>query len=157
MNGHRVFDAAFAKCVPICRYFAYLRIYNEVENLSVKFHDNLSTTKFWDYQQQAVKDNWEQGSTVKFVELSNGRCSDADVKTFITTHNLEEENFYDICRGHDLLKLLSLTLVNVQIFSVNAIFNKMFEAYTLDDFKATQLYASIQIWQDNEGVNALAA
>lgn len=151
------FDEAFGKCIPVCRHFGYLRIYNEVNDLSVKFHDNLRPNKYWDFQQQAVTATWEQNSTAKFVELSEGKCTAADVKAFITTHKLENENLYDICRGHDLLKLLSLTLVDVQTYSVSAFMNKMTAAYTLDDFKATQLYASIIAWQTAEGVIALVA
>ena len=151
------FNAALDKCAPICRHFGYLRIYNEVNDLSVKFHDNLRPNKFWDFQQQSLKATWEQDSTAKFVELSEGKCKVADVKTFITTHKLEDENLYDVCRGHDLLKLLSLTLVDVKTYSVEAIMVKMTEAYSMDDFKATRLYASILAWQTSERVTALVA
>jgi len=43
-----VFDEAFAKCIPVCRYFGYLRIYNEVADLSVTFHKQLTPNKYWD-------------------------------------------------------------------------------------------------------------
>ena len=151
------FDDAFAKSIPVCRHFGYLRIYNEVADLTVRFHDNLRPNKYWDYQQQAMKATWEQDSTAKFVALSEGKCAATDVTAFITTHKLENENLYDICRGHDLLKLLSLSMVDVQTYSVDAIMTKMTEAYSLNDFKATRLYASIQAWQTAEGVIALAA
>ena len=151
------FDDAFAKSIPVCRHFGYLRIYNEVADLTVRFHDNLRPNKYWDYQQQAMKATWEQDSTAKFVALSEGKCAATDVKAFVTTHKLENENLYDICRGHDLLKLLSLSMVDVQTYSVEAIMTKMTEAYSLNDFKATRLYASIQAWQTAEGVIALAA
>ncbi len=151
------YDEAFAKCIPVCRYFGYMRIYNEVTNLTVAFHDHLRTTKFWDYQQQAVKATWEQDCTAKFVELSEGKCAVADVKSFVITYKLEEQNLYDVCRGHDLLQLLSLTLVDVQTYSVANIMARMTEAYTLKDFKATRLYASILAWQTAEGVTAVAA
>ena len=151
------YDEAFSKCIPVCRHFGYLRIYNELVDLSVRFHDNLRPNKYWDFKQQEVVASWEQDSTDKFVELSAGGCTDQDVKAFITTHKLENENLYDICRGHDLLKLLSLTLVDVQTYSVKAIQNKITEAYSLDDFKTTKLYSSIKIWQTTEGVTALVA
>lgn len=151
------YDEAFAKCIPVCRHFGYLRIYNELADLSVKFHDNLRPNKYWDYQQQAVKASWEQDSTAKFVELSEGKCAVADVTTFITTHKLEDESLYDMCRGHDLLKLLSLTLVDVKTYSVEAIMAKMTESYSLDDFKTTKLYSGIKTWQTTEGVTALVA
>lgn len=151
------YEEAFAKCIPVCRHFGYLRIYNELSDFSVKFHDNLHPNKYWDYKQQALVTSWEQDSTDKFAQLSGGGCTAQDVKAFVTTHKLEDENLYDICRGHDLLKLLSLSLIDVQTYSVKAILNKMTEAYTMEDFKATRLYASIQTWQITEGVTALAA
>ena len=118
------YDEAFTKCIPVCRHFGYLRIYNEVADLAVNFHDNRRPNKYWDFK---------------------------DVKAFITTHKLKDENLYDICRGHDLLKLLSLTLVDVQTYSVDALMAKMTEAYSLDDFKTTKLYSSIKTWQATEG------
>ena len=151
------YDEAFSKCIPVCRHFGYLRIYNELADLSVRFHDNLRPNKYWDFKQQAVVASWEQDITEKFVELSAGGCTAQDVKVFITTQKLEDENLYDICRGHDLLNLLSLTLVDVQTYSVKAIMTKMTEAYSLDDFKATKLYSSIKTWQTTEGVTALVA
>lgn len=151
------YDEAFAKCIPVCRHFGYLRIYNELADLSVRFHGNLGPSKYWDYQQQAVKTSWKQDSTAKFVALSKGKCDATDVKTFIATHKLEDENLYDICRGHDVLKLLSLILIDVQTYSVEAIMAKMTKAYSMDDFKATRLYASIKAWQIAEGVTALIA
>ena len=151
------YDEAFSKCIPVSRHFGYLRIYNEAADLSVRFHDNLRPNKYWDYQQQAMKATWEQDSTAKFVALSDGKCTATDVKAFITTHKLEDENLYDICRGHDLLKLLSLTLVDVRTYSVEAMMDKMTKAYSLDDFKKTKLYSSIKTWQTTEGVTALVA
>ena len=151
------YDDAFTKCVLICRHFGYLRIYNEVADLTVRFHDNLRPNKYWDYQQQMMKPSWKKDCTAKFVALSEGKCAATDVNAFITTHKLEDENLYDICRGHDMLKLLSLYLVNVQTYSVEAIMAKMTEAYSIDDFKKTQLYASILAWQTSEGVTALVA
>ena len=151
------YDDAFTKCVPICRFFGYLRIYNNVADLSVTFHEHLRITKFWVYKQQALESNWEQKSTTQFVELSENKCTAVDVKAFISTRSLEKENFYNVCRGHDLLKLLSLNLIDVQTYSVKAIMAKMIEAYSLDDFKSTQLYSSILAWQTAESVTALVA
>ena len=151
------YDKALSKCAPVCRHFGYLRIYNDVADLSVKFHDHLRPSKYWDFRQQAMAIGWEQDSTAKFVALSEGGCTALDVTSFIATHELEEEKLYDVCRGHDILKLLSLTLVDVQTYSVGAIMAKMTAAYSLEDFKATKLYANIQAWQAAEGVTVLVA
>lgn len=150
------YDAAFAKCIPVCRHFGYLRIYNEVADLSVVFHKNLDPAKYWDFNLHCIAEGWKQNSTAKFVALSGDKCTAADVRAFITTHSLEEENLYDICRGHDLLKLLSQALIYNQ-YKVEKLMAKMIDVYSLDDFKVTRLYASIQAWQEAEGVTALTA
>ena len=151
------YDEAFAKCIPLCRYFGYLRIFNTVADLSVRFHDHLRTSKFWDHKQHSAVESWKLDCTNKFVALSDGKCSVSDVNAFISTNELNEEDFYDVCRGHDFVKLLSLALIDVQTYSEVNIMKKMTEVYSLDDFKATKLYASIKKWQDAEGVCTLLA
>ncbi len=150
------YDAALAKCIPVCRHFGYLRIYNDVADLSVVFHKNLSPTKYWDFNQHCIVEGWELDSTSKFLALAGDKCTAEDVSAFITTHSLEQESFYDICRGHDLLKLLSQALVHLQYKEEN-IMAKIIEEYSFDDFKTTRLYASILVWQNEEGVSALVA
>ena len=44
------FKNALEKCVPVCRHFGYLRIYNNHNALNVKFHKHLNTGKYWNYQ-----------------------------------------------------------------------------------------------------------
>ena len=120
------------------------------------FHKNLRPAKYWDFNQHCIAEGWEEDSTAKFVALAGEKCTAADVSAFIASHSLENESLYDICRGHDLLKLLSQALVYIQ-YKVENITAKMIEAYSLDDFKSTRLYASIQAWQEAEGVTALVA
>ena len=131
--------------------------YANVENLSVRFHDNLRPAKFWDFRQQALAPDWKSASTTKFIKLAEGRCSDLDIMSFVIKLKLKDENTYNVCRGHDMLNLLSLSLIDVQKYSVSAIMSKMIESYSLDDFKCTQLYASILAWQTKENVNVLVA
>lgn len=150
------YDAALAKCISVCRHFGYLRIYNEMADLSVVFHKNLRPAKYWDFNQRCIVEGWEQDSMAKFVALAGDKCTAADVRAFITTHSLEGESLYDICRGHDLLNLLSLVLIKKE-YSEKSIMHKMTEAYSLENFKATQLYANLKEWQDAEGVFALVA
>lgn len=152
-----VYDAAFTKCIPICRHFGYLRLYNSLNSLSVIFHDNLRTGMYWDYQNHDLKANWEHDSTEKFISLTNGECSVEKYNVFVTTHSLAREDFFDICRGHDLIPILSKALVREHIYSEGNIMLRMAEAFSLDDFMATRLYTSIQTWQDAEHVVALVA
>lgn len=149
------FDAAFAKCVPICRHFGYLRIYNSLNRLFVTFHNYLKTVTYWDDSIHDLKEDWEKESTVKFVSLAQKDCSTDAFTEFVATLSLEEEDFLDICRGHDFIPILSKALIRNHIFSEANILIKMTESYSLDDFKTTRLYSSIKTWQTAEGVVAL--
>ncbi len=151
------FNAALSKCAPICRHFGYLRIYNSLNGLFVTFHDNLKIVKYWDDSIHDLKANWEQESTNKFVSLAQKDCSVDAITEFISTLSLDKEDFFNICRGHDVIPFLSKALIRNHIYSETNIMIKMIEAYTLNDFKATQLYASIVAWQTAEGVTALVA
>ena len=151
------FEEALDKSIPICRLFGYFRIYNDVFNLDVKFHDFLKTSLFWNYNQHALFDGWEKHCTDVFVSHVKGGCTEEDVKAFVHTLSLCQEDFYDICRGHDVLHLLSLTLIQEHIYSETNIMTKMSEAYSLDDFKTTRLYTSIKVWEAVEGVSVLIA
>lgn len=149
------FDAAFKTCVPICRHFGYLRVYNSLNRLFVSFHENLKAVKYWDDSDHSLSANWKQESTSKFVSLAQGDCSVDTFIEFVTTLSLEDEDFLDICRGHDFIPMLSKALIRNHIYSETNILIKMIESYSLDDFKATRLYASILAWQEVEGVTAL--
>lgn len=154
MNG---FEEVFEKCIPICRHFGYLRIFNDALKLNCRFHHHLSTRQFWDYSHQALQPDWEERCTVIFISLAGGACTLDDINGFIATKMLTKESVFDICRGHDLLHLLSLTMINVQEYSEERIAAKMTSAYSLEDFKYTQLYNSILLWQETESVSALVA
>ena len=154
MSGY---EAVLGKCVPICRHFGYLRIINDVHDLGCTFHDKLRTRMFWDYTHQSLKTDWKEKSTTQFVELTGGQCDRGALEVFVEEMLLEEGSFYDICRGHDLLPLLSLTMIDTKKYSVDSIMAKMVATYSLVDFKQTQLYENIRTWQEVEGINALAA
>lgn len=154
-NWNGGFQGALNQCLPICRHFGYLRIYNNVFGLGCKFHDRLKTTKFWDFQQHALTENWKSNCTSIFISLANERCTKEGVEDFIENNNLEKEDFHDICRGHDLLSLLALALIQKE-YSMTAIMQKMIQAYSLEDFSHTCLYAGIHQWQEKEGVSVLS-
>ena len=149
------YDQAFAKCIPICRHFGYLRIYNSLRGLFVTFHDNLKTVKYWDDNNHDLKPNWEQESMRRFVSLAQKDCSADAITEFVSTLSLDKEDFLDICRGHDVIPVLSKALIRNHIYSEANIMIKMVEAYSLDDFKTTKLYSNIKTWQTFEGVTVL--
>lgn len=152
-----IFEDALSVCKPICRHFGYMRIYNHINGLGCTFHKKLHTKNFWDNTTHSLKPDWKEASTTRFLELTQGSCTEESLEHFIQEKGLEEDSFYDICRGHDLIPLLSLALIRVHIYSEETIMNKMIIAYSLDDFKRTKLYQSIQEWQENEEITVLVA
>lgn len=101
-----------------------------------------------------MRDDWKESSERSFVTLSKGGCSNTIVNDFIVEKDLEQEDYHDICRGHDLLPLLALVLIKKE-YSATSIMQKMIEVYSLEDFRQTHLYASILHWQESEGVDVL--
>lgn len=151
------FEQVWNKCVPICRLFGYMRICNDLLGLDVRFRNILKTGLFWDYGKHSLMGKWEERCMDTFTSHTKGQYTSDQIKSFISGKDLAKESFYDICRGHDVLRLMSLTLVQEHLYSEEKIMAKMIEAYSLGDFKATKLYADIQNWQEKEGVFALVA
>ena len=148
------YEDALNRCLPVCRYFGYLRICNAVLNLNCNFRDHLKTTKLWDMNHHVLRDDWKESCTSTFLSLSNSDCTIMVVNDFINENGLEQEDFHDVCRGHDLLPLLALILIKKE-YSAAEIMQKMIQIYNLGDFKQTHLYASIVQWQESEGVEIL--
>ena len=149
------YDEVLAISEPICRFWGYMRIYNHIYDLSCPFHNKLKITKFWDFNAHALSGNWKEKSLSLFITLVGNHCTESSFNSFVSTHSLDSDDFYNICRGHDLLSILSLALVDVHSYSVEKMMTLMKDAYTLDDFRSTNLYGKIKAWQENEGVKAL--
>lgn len=65
--------------------------------------------------------------------------------------DLEQESAYDVCRGHDVLSLLSLMMIKTDAYTTKTITNKMIESSSLIDFKQTTLYSSLRVWEQQLG------
>lgn len=151
------FEQVWNKCVPICRLFGYMRICNDLLGLDVRFRNILKTGLFWDYGKHSLMEKWEERCMDALASHTKEQYTPDQIRSFISGKDLAKESSYDICRGHDVLRLMSLTLVQEHLYSEEKIMAKMTAAYSLEDFKATKLYANIQVWQAAEGVVALVA
>lgn len=151
------FDTAFARCILICRHLGYLQIINHIEGLECVFRKHMKVSRFWNQLEHTLVSDWKKQCNQTFYCLTEGAGTEFHINHFIIEKSLTGENFYDVCRGHDVLAVLSLSSVNTNIFSPAAIMRKMIETYTFDDFKTTKLYASLKEWQNAERVIALVA
>ena len=151
------YDAALVIITPLCRQLGYLRIYNDAFCLMCMFRNLIRAQLFWEFSTQSLKTNWKFNLNAGFFKITGYKPIRPSLNEFIKAKVLKTESFYDVCRGHDLINVLSIALVNNSLYKSENIMMKMCEAYTLDEFKKTKLYTSILSWQTNEGVTALIA
>lgn len=151
------FEEALNQCADVCRYFGYLRIFNHVKQLGCTFHDTIEIRQYWSDKCHSLKNNWKEDCTGKFICHVNTSLASEDLDNFIKEKNLDQESFFNICRGHDFLSIISRVLIHTNIYTPTTIMAHMIRSYQIDDFKTTLLYANIVKWQTEENVTALAS
>lgn len=74
-----------------------------------------------------------------------------DFNNFIRTKRLEEEPYFYVCRGHDVIRLLPNMMI-YQEYNNKAIFQCMLNAYSQEDFFSPNLYCNINTWARDVGL-----
>lgn len=140
------------------RHLGYLRIFNDVNQTSCVFKDRLTKISLiWDYGKHEIKEGYEDTLTAKFIEGCDRDVSKLEIEKFIHEKNLDSYEDYKICRGHDVLRLLSVMMIKEEFSRTKDIFCKMKDSYCLADFKAGNLYQSIAEWLQTRELTALIA
>lgn len=159
------FENKLKSLEPILRYAGKLRIMNDIYRLGCNFKKKCKINCVYDEHSHSVYCDWKKRYNRKFLKV----CLQKKKQTFmdrlhtclmicfsklhLMCCSYDSESVYDICHGHDTIKLLSLSLVNNALYSEEAIWEKCFDAYTIGDFKNTKLYASLCSWQVSKGVS----
>lgn len=144
------FTQVWSKVLPVARYIGYLRICNHINNYGCILREHIKPGKIWDFSIHDFIVSWKEmcaSSLEQFISLE-------DVDKFVKDNELDGFSLYDICRGHDVIKLLSLALIQNE-YNTKAIMKKMIDSYTLDDFRGTKLYGSIDSWQKEKKLRVL--
>ena len=155
------FDIKISETGPFARTLGYLRIYNQEKDLSCSFSNaKVSLKSEWNCSDHTMNDLWESSLFRKFENGVKKKCAtyafdEGDFKNFVSEKKLESELVYDVCRGHDFLSLLSLMMIQTQLYNSKTITNKMIESSSLDDFKSTTLYNDIALWEREAGVSVV--
>lgn len=155
------FDIKISETGPFARTLGYLRIYNQEKDLSCSFSNaKVSLKSEWNCSDHTMNDLWESSLFRKFENGVKKKCAtyafdEGDFKNFVSEKKLESELVYDVCRGHDFLSLLSLMMIQTQLYNSKTITNKMIESSSLDDFKSTTLYNDIALWESGAGVSVV--
>lgn len=143
--------------LPKAKIMGFLRIYNEVKDLGFTFSDFFKISMLWDNKTHQFMENWENvvyDSFVNRINHSGGKILRKDINTFIINHNLNSESSYDVCRGHDVIDILSNVLIKQQYCKRNLV-NELFKYFEKDDFLQTNFGNSIFLWATNECLSCL--
>ena len=138
--------------IDVAKWMGYLRICNSVNDFGYTFKNRFKASVVWDQNSHSLMKDWKERCSA----LLKDYISSDDINCFIEERSLEQEHAYDICRGHDVVKLLSWLLVKTE-FSTDEIARKMASSYSLADFVQTSLYSSIQEWQTSKDISFLKA
>lgn len=149
------------------RHAGVLRIMNDRFRLGCSFKKKVKISCIFDTSRHAVVEHWRAKYDSNFLKACLNKRKQSFlglIKTliciskaavFYVTHSFSRESDYDVCQGHDTLQLLSLSLIDTATFSPDAIWEKCFNAYTINDFKSTRLYASLHSWELTKSVRIL--
>ena len=147
------FPRNIEECAQVERYLGYLRIYNEIRQSSCRFHGNLTKVSLvWDGGIHAIKPDYRNNLFNKFKEACEGEVNKEDFENFVEEKRLEEEPYTYVCRGHDMLNLLSAMMIYREYGLAKDIRERMVNAYSDADFSATQLHAEILLWAEERNL-----
>jgi hypothetical protein len=139
-------------CAGVVRYLGYIRIYNEIYQTSCIFHDNLTKVSLvWNFDTHSIKTDYKECLFNKYKNTCPVLVEEDDFNNFIRTKRLEEEPYFYVCRGHDVIRLLPNMMI-YQEYNNKAIFQCMLNAYSQEDFFSTNLYCNINTWARERGL-----
>lgn len=152
------FDVTMRRIEPMLRHAGKLRIVNDLYRLGCSFKSRVKIGRVFDGNAHGVYPDWKSRYNRAFwrgcfrkkkgvSEMAKELQSLCKAVVHLTTHDYSKESRYDICQGHDTISLLSLCLVNTATYSKQKIWENCFDAYGLNDFKRTHLYASLHQWE----------
>lgn len=144
--------------ITYTRYMGYLRICNDVCNLECSFKRKVKLSAVWEAKTHRFTETWKEDLLKHFLD----NCGNAapllyvterdDFEEFVGGWKLEQEPWQNVCQGHDTVWTLSVLMIKNGIYSEANIMNRMTEAYAIDDFCETQLYARISSWAVGKGI-----
>lgn len=147
---NKIFPDKIEECAKEVRKLGYIRVYNDVKNLGVKIDGLVKRQDVWDQNKHQIKDGWFEAAVHRMVSI-NPTASEAELQKTIEELGLEGVAYENICQGHDFIGLLQQMMIQNHIYSYEAILNKMTTTYTMEDFKQTSLYVTLDEWKHAKG------
>lgn len=159
------YESQLDQIQPILRHAGTLRILNDIYQLGCSFKKKVKIDCVYDEQSHTIYPDWKKRYNSAFKEgcLKNKKqkgfkkiavtLNYCRAQIHKTVRSYKEEDFYNICQGHDFMSLLSKCLVKTSVYSIENIWTKCFDAYTIVDFKQTKLYYSLHAWESKKGLS----
>lgn len=153
---------------PVLRHAGERRILNDKFRIGCNF-GKCKISKVFDDRNHTVFGDWKQRYNKAFLHasLNNKRKNTMQqietvwnlCRAFVhqSFHSYKQECTFDVLQGHDTLLLLSLMTANNSVYSIQAIWEKCFDAYKPSDFAQTRLFAAIDAWQPERGLSLFKA
>ena len=138
--------------MPYCRHLAYLRIFNESKGMICRMKDKVKISFVYCIDNRSFHIDWQSRLNNAFISNSEPACIQNEIDTFIVSHDLDKYRDYDVCRGHDIISLMGI-LYGVH-YHKNEMEDTMCAHYSKEDFYSTRLFANIQKYCDDFGIDA---
>lgn len=160
------FQDAITQTTPVVKYQGGLRILNDLFRIKCNFKEKAKIAKLFNEKQHTLYPNWKKRANQNFLKGCPNNKGHFFLKAYtffaarlalmfqaLSIYKLG--NDYDVCRGHDMLSLLSYQMIQTQIYSEKTIWEKMAKAYSLQDFKGTFLYQAIHEWEKKHHIQII--
>ena len=139
---------------PVVRTLGYMRICNHIHSLGCNFKNKVKVISSWDQTSLLLYSNWEDILLHKFT--TNCNFSQAQFDQIVQEKNLEHESDFDICQGHDTIRLLQYMMIKIE-YSEDQIMARMTQAYSKEDFLRSRLCQKISDWAHAHSVTVIAS
>lgn len=147
---HSDFPKKVNESAEIMRFLGYLRIYNDIEQTSCTFKKNLAKVSIvWDDKSHSIYPDYKDRLFSKFQMGCAIPVNRTDFDNFVDDKKLEEKTIFEVCRGHDVCRLLCSMMIKQEFNQTEVIFQWMKETYSFSDFQQTMLYENLLEWSSN--------
>lgn len=150
---HQDFPENLNLSADTMRFLGYLRIYNDIKQTSCIFKNNLTKISLiWDASTQSVHTDYQDRLFSKFQDKCAVTVTREEFDNFVELHELNNHPNINVCRGHDVCRLLCVTMIKKEFSQPKDLFRRMKDSYSFDDFKQTSLYSDVQNWAENRNL-----
>ena len=152
-SWHQDFTVNVRRSTDTMRFLGYLRIFNDIRQTSCIFKDNLTKVSLvWNASTHSVYPDYRERLFSKFQDKCPVAVTREEFDDFVKQKELNDYSDYDVCRGHDVCRLLCVMMVKKEFSQQKDLFRCMKDSYSFADFKKTTLYSEVLNWADKRGL-----